>query len=90
MKKIKIENILCVFIILCPILDMISFIFRNTFETNLSPSTITRPLIPVMILIYLFFKNGKKLKINIIIIGLMYLIYGITHIYLFRKIITRK
>ena len=29
MKKINIENILCAFIILCPILDIVSFLYRN-------------------------------------------------------------
>ena len=30
--KIKLGNIMCAFIILCPILDIVSFIFRNTFN----------------------------------------------------------
>ncbi|HCF34356.1 MAG TPA: hypothetical protein DER15_03340 [Clostridiales bacterium] len=54
MKKIKviftkkyfsIENILCIFIIFCPILDIVSFCFRNIFQTNFSTSTIIRPII---------------------------------------------
>ena len=61
-NKIKLENIMCAFIILCPILDMTSFIFRNTFNTKLSPSTIIRPLIPTLVILYLFIKKDKKFK----------------------------
>ena len=61
MEKIKlkfnIENLLCLFVIMCPVLDMLSFLFRNVFNTNFSPSTFTRPLIPAIIMIYLFFKK---------------------------------
>ena len=56
-NKINLENILCLFILMCPVLDMISFLYRNIFETNFSPSTITRPLIPIVAIIYLFFKK---------------------------------
>ena len=31
---ITIENLLCFFIIICPILDVASFLFRNYFKTN--------------------------------------------------------
>ena len=34
-----IENLLCFFIIICPILDVASFLFRNYFKTNISTST---------------------------------------------------
>ena len=34
-----IENLLCFFIIICPILDVASFLFRNYFKTNISIST---------------------------------------------------
>lgn len=89
MKKI-IKNILCLFIILCPILDMISFIFRNAFATNFSPSTFLRPFIPTIIIVYLFFKQDKKFKIYTIIIGLTYLGYAIMHLLVFKNVITRS
>ena len=56
-KRIKFnpETVLCVFIVLCPILDMASFIFRNIFNTSFSPSTFIRPIIPIVVMIYLFF-----------------------------------
>ena len=88
MKKINVERILCVFIIICPILDIISFLYRNNFETNFSPSTVLRPIISIIVLIYLFFKENKKFKIFIILAGLLYGIYGITHLYLFNEIRT--
>ena len=47
------ENLLVIFVILCPVFDILSFVFRNTFNTSLSPSTILRPIIP-LIAIYLF------------------------------------
>lgn len=87
-EKITLENILCLFIILCPILDMASFIFRNTFETKISPSTIIRPLIPAIAMIYLFFKKDKKFKLGAIGIGLVYLVYGIIHLAVFKTAIT--
>lgn len=88
MKKINIENMLCVFIILCPILDIVSFLYRNIFETNFSPSTIVRPLISMIVLIYLFFKKDRKFKIFVISTGLLYTIYGIAHLYLFKGVVS--
>ena len=87
-NKIKLENIMCAFIILCPILDMTSFIFRNTFNTKLSPSTIIRPLIPTLVILYLFIKKDKKFKKNLLITGLVYAVYALIHIYLFSKVKT--
>ena len=59
-KSVTIEEILCLFVILCPVLDMISFIFRNAVGTNFSPSTFLRPLIPILVIGYIFFKKGEK------------------------------
>ena len=87
-NKIKLENIMCAFIILCPILDMTSFIFRNTFNTKLSPSTIIRPLIPTLMILYLFIKRDKKFKKNLLITGIVYAVYALIHIYLFSKVKT--
>lgn len=88
LKKINVEDILCMFIILCPILDMVSFLYRNIFNTNSSPSTIIRPIIPIIIAIYMFFKEDKKFKKNIVIVGIIYLIYGILHLCVFNTVIT--
>ena len=86
--KINIENILCIFIILCPILDIASFLWRNCFNTSISPATILRPIIPIGIAIYLFFKEGKKFRKWVIIGGLIYLIYGIIHLVIFQNLHT--
>lgn len=86
LKEIKLEDILVLFIILCPILDMLSFIFRNHFETPKSPSTFLRPLIPVIAIAIIFFKNKKKFKL---FIGFcIYGIYGVIHLILYKLNIT--
>ena len=45
-EKLSLENLMCLFVILCPVLDMISFLFRNYFDTSISPTTVLRPIIP--------------------------------------------
>lgn len=87
-KKFSIENILCVFIIMCPVFDMISFLYRNMFNTNFSPSTFTRPIISIVCIIYLFFKKNKKFKIYSFLTFLLYAVYGGIHLYLFQKVKT--
>lgn len=87
-QKFNIENLLCLFVIMCPILDMASFLFRNVFNTNFSPSTFIRPLIPAIIMIYLFFKKDKKFKIKSLIAVIIYGGYALVHIYLFSKVKT--
>ena len=87
-EKINIENILCFFVIICPILDMLSFIFRNTFNTTISPSTILRPIIPICIIIYLFFKKDKKFKLYIFLGFIVFGIYALVHLYLFTQVKT--
>ena len=84
MKKINLQKILLIFIIILPILDMSSFIFRNFFGTSHSPSTIIRPIIPLLLFLIIFFKN--KFKIKTIIIALIYGIYSILHLYIFSKL----
>lgn len=82
-KKITLENSMCFFIFLCPILDIISFLFRNYFKTSFSPTTIFRPIIPCIVFIILFFKEkNKKQKL---IVTLIYIVYGIIHLLLFQK-----
>lgn len=79
-KSINLEKMLCLFIVLCPILDMVSFIFRNTFDSNLSPSTFLRPMLPMSVMIYLFFKKDAKFKKTTLIIGIIYFFYGVLHL----------
>lgn len=85
-KKITLENIACLFIILCPILDMVSFLFRNTFNTNFSPSTFLRPIIPIVLGFIMFFKSKKKQKL--ILVAAIYAVYGVVHLYLFETLKT--
>ena len=83
-KKLTLENFMCLFICLCPILDIISFLFRNHFATSISPTTILRPLIPSIVFIILFFREkNKKQKIMIAVI---YTIYAIIHLQTFQKL----
>lgn len=86
-KKIE-ENILCLVIILCPILDIASFLFRNVFNTSFSPSTFLRPILPTIVLLYLFFKKDTKFKMLTIGFGLFYGIYAILHLYAYSRITT--
>ena len=85
-KLIKKEKLLSMLIILCPILDMLSFIFRNTFETKISPSTFLRPIISIIVIIYIIITDKNRLKI--IGVGGAYGIYALIHIIIFNKIHT--
>lgn len=82
MKKQKIQIILYLYIIMCPILDCMSFLFRNTFNTNISPSTVSRPLFMIIICLYIFIKDKKQRKI-FILAGITYSIYALVHLYIF-------
>lgn len=62
LKKLTCENLLSFFIVMCPILDIASFLFRKKFETNYSISTFIRPIIPTIVFIYIFFKQDRKNK----------------------------
>lgn len=84
MKKLNSKNILYLFIIILPILDMSSFIFRNFFNTSFSPSTFIRPIIPIILIIIIFFKY--KFKLKTILVGSIYAIYSIIHLYIFNKL----
>ena len=87
-EKFNLENILCFFIVICPILDISSFLFRNIFGTNYSLSTVIRPLIPIISIIYLFFTNNKKFKKYSFWGFLIYAIYAVIHLYLFTTVTT--
>lgn len=89
-KQFTVENILCAFIILCPILDITSFLYRNLCETNFSPATILRPIIPIVMAIYIFWKQEKKSKLYIIGTGLIYGVYALLHLYVMKGILTKS
>jgi len=83
-KNIKLEDILSLFVILCPIFDMLSFIFRNTVETTWSPSSFLRPILPLTIFAIVFFKN--KIKLKMFVVSLAYGIYAAIHLYIFNLV----
>ena len=87
-KNIKIQDILCLYIILCPILDIASFLFRNYFNTSISISTFLRPIIPTILAIYIFIKANKKNKFILLGIAAIYIIYGIVHLLVMQNFIT--
>ena len=82
-KILKPENVLCFFIIICPILDIASFLYRNKFNTNYSISTFLRPIIPGIIFAYIFLKKNIKEKLKIIGIICVYILYAIIHLYIY-------
>ncbi len=87
-KKFTLKNLIFLMIILCPIFDIMSFVFRNVFNTTISVSTFLRPIIPIGIFIYIFFKEDKKFKINMVLISLAYLVYGIIHYFVAKNFYT--
>ena len=87
-KNIRLEDILCFYIIICPILDITSFLFRNHFNTSISISTFLRPIIPTILAIYIFIKANKKHKLALLGITAIYIIYGVIHLLVMQNFIT--
>ena len=83
-KEYFLQYLIGLFVIFSPILDITSFIFRTKFNTTWSPTTFLRPIIPTIAFIYLFFKQKEKKKI--IIVSVIYGIYTIIHLYLFKTL----
>lgn len=87
-NKFKIEYLLYIFVIISPFLDVLSFLFREWFpNASISPSTILRPLIPLILLVYVFFKD-KDVRKLLLIMGFIYVIYGGIHLYLYKGLVT--
>ena len=84
-KLLKIDNIMILFICMCPIFDISSFIFRNIYKTNYSITTFTRPIIPTLIFLYIFFKEKNNKKLKIIGASLIYLIYSAIHLLIYKN-----
>lgn len=83
--KFNIQTLLYLYIIISPILDCASFIFRNTLETKISPSTVIRPIFVLIACLYIFIKDKKQRKF-FILAGVTYAIYSIVHIYIFQTV----
>ena len=80
-----ISKILLVFITLGPIFDIISFLFRNKFDSKISISTFIRPIIPLCVGIYIFFTASKKNKKRLAITAIVYLVYAVCHLIVVRN-----
>ena len=85
MKKINIQPLLYLYIILCPILDCASFLFRNAVGTNISPSTIIRPIVVILACLYIFITDKKQRKTLFLAAG-AYGLYAIIHLYIFTTV----
>ena len=86
-KRITIPQLLSLYLILCPIFDCVSFLFRSVTKTSWSPSTWLRPILPTFIFLYLFFKEkhkGKKL-----LIVFLYALYAGIHLWIFSYLQTK-
>ena len=82
------QNLLCLFVILCPIFDIMSFWFRNAFSVNISISTFIRPIIPIIVLIMIFFKSDNKQKLKLFLVGLTYIVFAIIHLLVIKPLFT--
>ena len=82
-KSFYAENLICLFIILNPILDIISFLVRNHFsdspETTRSISALIRPIIPIILSIYVFIKASNESKRKLLLLVFIYLLYAVEH-----------
>lgn len=85
-KLINKENILYLFILISPFLDLISSLF-NYWGYSLTPSTIIRPLIPLIFILYIIVID-KKVRSKLLFLMAVYISYIVIHISLYKNIIT--
>lgn len=90
LKILNYENLIYLMILMSPILDVTAFLFREKFPNfAISPSTVIRPIIPLILIIYIFVKENKY-RFKLFLIGLIYLIYGFIHLYLYKGLINES
>ena len=81
------QNLMYIYIILCPILDMASYIYRNYFvkdgQISYNPVTILRPIIPIIVLMIIFFKVSLAEKIQVLFLGILNIGYIFVHSMIF-------
>ncbi len=77
----KLVKLLYLFIILSPIIDMLSGKF---YIDGFSITMLLRPIIPIYLLIFIFIKDKYERK-KMLIITLIYIIYGFIHLFLYSK-----
>lgn len=87
MKKFKIEYLLYLFIIIAPILDAGSFLYKQVLPNSTwSPTMFIRPLIPFVLFIYMLIKAPSERK-KLIIFTLLAIIYGVIHLLITKKLL---
>ena len=80
MKKFKLEYLIYILIIISPLLDAFSFLFKGWFpNASISPTLVLRPIIPLILLCYIFITDKSQRKI-LISGSVLYIIYGIIHL----------
>ena len=85
-NKFKIEYLIYIYIIISPFLDSFSGMYRLWFpDVTLNPVMFIRPIIPGILILYIFFKDKKTRKL-LITSGLIYGIYGLIHLYIFNRL----
>ena len=86
-KKFKIEQLLYLFIIIAPILDAGSFLYKQAFpNSTITPTMIIRTSIPFILFIYMMIKVPKERK-KLIVFTILATLYGIIHLLLVKKLI---
>lgn len=88
----KLDILISLYIIMLPILDSSSYIFRNLLKMNFSPSTFLRPIYLIFIIVIMFFKSLEKNKekyktylSKFILYILLTFVYTAVHMYIFKK-----
>ena len=87
-KEFKIEYLVYLYVIISPFLDALSCMFRIWFPNALlSPLMVIRPIIPGILLLYIFARD-KSVRKPLILSGIGYLLYGVIHLLIFKKLLT--
>ena len=87
-KKFKIEYLIYIYLIISPFLDAFSGVFRSWLpNVKFNPVMIIRPIIPLILLMYIFIKD-KKTRKPLVISGVIYVLYGLVHMLIFKNILT--
>ena len=87
-NKFKLEYLIYIYIFASPFLDASSGLFRTWLPSaKFNPVMVIRLIIPIILLAYIFF-NDKKTRKPLVIGTVIYAIYGLIHILLFKNNLT--
>jgi hypothetical protein len=86
MKRFNLEKVIYVFLLLSPLLDIMSGLYKE-LGFLYTPSTFLRPIIPFIILIIIWIYD-KKTRLLLSLAIVVYLTYGIVHIINYSNLIT--